>query len=371
MMEGVLTERDRENNRRRIDLKLGKIALFAFIAVTFGRTIAFSEMNPWTVVPLPAFFYLPETSFGGGAAVLASFSPPNAKSHSYQIGAIYTAKNQLAIFSGFESYLSNDDLRLSGVVTYARFPTKYFGIGPQASLEEEYTPVAIRAEASVGWQVLPHFYAGPAYRFTATRLVAVEPQGELASRLIPGSGQTVSSGAGILLLWDEKESPVYPRSGFLFSLDAIAFPTALGSSDDWWRVKLDSRVYIGIAGDHVVALQAIAAMTGGAVPFQEMPAIGGPSLLRGYYEGRYRDRALLAAQAEYRFPLCWRLGGVLFGGVAQVGPSYVQMSFDRLKAAGGIGLRFRVLEPERINFRADMGFSPEGTEFYVSIGEAY
>jgi len=34
-------------------------------------------------------------------------------------------------------------------------------------------------------------------------------------------------------------------------------------------------------------------------------------------------------------------------------------------------LRFRVLEKEHINVRADLGFSPEGTQFYMSIGEAF
>lgn len=51
----------------------------------------------------------------------------------------------------------------------------------------------------------------------------------------------------------------------------------------------------------------------GDPPFQELPRIGGDKLMRGYYEGRWRDYCATALQSELRIPLVWRLGVTLFG----------------------------------------------------------
>jgi len=36
----------------------------------------------------------------------------------------------------------------------------------------------------------------------------------------------------------------------------------------------------------------------GDVPFHQMPSIGGPKKLRGYIDGRYRDKMLLLLQLD-------------------------------------------------------------------------
>lgn len=347
------------------------ISVLVFALAAAGISPAHADEKLLTVVPLPIFFYQPETSFGCGAACLVSYSPADTKPQVFQAGGMYTVKDQLALFASGECYLANDDLRLTGAATYSRFPTLYFGIGPDADLRESCTPVATRAEAAAGWQLFPALYVGPIYRFAATRLDSVQPGGEPAFSGVPGSEPTVSSGGGLLLLLDSRDRTMYPTSGWLATAEADLFPAALGSTRDWRRMTLDCRYYAGLAGDHVLAFEGVVAASAGDVPFQEMPAAGGASLLRGYYEGRFRDRALLAFQAEYRFPIVWRLGGALFGGVAQVAPAMAEMNFEGVKTAGGIGLRFRVLPKEHVNLRADFGFSPEGTQFYLSIGEAY
>jgi hypothetical protein len=68
----------------------------------------------------------------------------------------------------------------------------------------------------------------------------------------------------------------------------------------------------------VLALQAVATMTAGDVPFYMLAQLGGPNVMRGDYEGRYRDRELLAVQLEYRFPILWRFGGTAFAGIGMV-----------------------------------------------------
>ncbi len=102
-----------------------------------------------------------------------------------------------------------------------------------------------------------------------------------------------------------------------------------------------------------------------------MPRIGGESLLRGYYDGRYRDRTMAAVQAEYRFPIAWRFGGAVFAGAGQVAEAPLDLSVDSLKVAGGAGLRFLVVENPHVNIRMDFGQSLAGSGFYLQITEAF
>ncbi|MCX7973665.1 MAG: hypothetical protein N3B16_04105 [Candidatus Aminicenantes bacterium] len=44
----------------------------------------------------------------------------------------------------------------------------------------------------------------------------------------------------------------------------------------------------------------------GSSSFKNYPKIGGETIMRGYYSGRYRDKYLLAFQGEYRLPWWWR-----------------------------------------------------------------
>jgi outer membrane protein assembly factor BamA len=119
-------------------------------------------------------------------------------------------------------------------------------------------------------------------------------------------------------------------------------------------------------------LQLVGQFQGGEVPFRELANLGGANLLRGYYEGRYRDRQLLAAQAEVRRVLFGRFNGVLFGGVGQVGNTLGDFNQGSVKVAGGAGLRFRFNRRDRLNVRLDYGVgSGKSSGVYFGIGEAF
>lgn len=96
-------------------------------------------------------------------------------------------------------------------------------------------------------------------------------------------------------------------------------------------------------------------------------------LQRGYFQGRYRDRQLLAFQAEYRLPVVWRIGAVAFASAGQVGDVWGNIGMDRFHTALGGGIRFLVVPDEGVNIRADFayGFSVESGSFYLSFGEAF
>lgn len=92
---------------------------------------------------------------------------------------------------------------------------------------------------------------------------------------------------------------------------------------------------------------------------------------RGYPVGRYQDRTLLAGQVEYRRGIYRKLGGVVFGGVAEVAPTLHDFTSSDLLPSVGIGIRYMVSEIHRLNLRADLAQGRDETTLYVSVGEAF
>jgi outer membrane translocation and assembly module TamA len=130
---------------------------------------------------------------------------------------------------------------------------------------------------------------------------------------------------------------------------------------------------VAVFKSHVLALRALGNGIGGDPPFDILPQLGGDALLRGYYQGRFRDRDLLAFQAEYRAPVWWKLGAVAFASAGQVAPDLGGLRVDAFHPAAGFGFRFLIQEAEGVRIRADFawGFDVESSGFYINIGEAF
>jgi outer membrane protein assembly factor BamA len=120
-----------------------------------------------------------------------------------------------------------------------------------------------------------------------------------------------------------------------------------------------------------LALQSLVIIQTGTVPFLNLAQMGGPYTMRGYFEGRFRDKNLMLFQLEYRVPVIWRLGVVGFLGIGNVAEKIDQIDFGSLKSSYGFGIRYLFSETEKIQIRLDIGFGKGSSGFYVSIFEAF
>jgi hypothetical protein len=122
----------------------------------------------------------------------------------------------------------------------------------------------------------------------------------------------------------------------------------------------------------VLATRVMACGVGGdRVPFFNLCQFGAQADLRGYEQGRYRDRVMFATQAEYRLILRWRLALTVFGGVGEVAPAVRAINTGDLLPAGGVGLRFSLSSKYRVNYRVDYAVGKTGGTWIVSLGEAF
>ncbi|MEO6850872.1 MAG: polymerase, partial [Mucilaginibacter sp.] len=116
-------------------------------------------------------------------------------------------------------------------------------------------------------------------------------------------------------------------------------------------------------------------LTGGRSPFYLLPALGSDEMMRGYYNGRYRDRNFIAGQTELRYRISNRIGIVGFIGAGEV--AHASFSFNTLKPNYGGGLRYFFDTEKGLSIRADYGFGQKPTGetrqsgLYVALGQAF
>src|SRR5699024_2322035 len=103
-------------------------------------------------------------------------------------------------------------------------------------------------------------------------------------------------------------------------------------------------------------------------PFYHLSMWGGSSMLRGFYDGRYRDQNMWALQSELRLPVWRRILVVPFAAVGEV------FNFEEYNSAvhvsGGLGLRYIVDHENRVNVRLDAAYGDQ-FRFYLTILEAF
>ena len=335
------------------------------------------------IFPIPAVFYTPETRMGAGAAVSLVRRRARAaegdRPTSASVFAIYTQEGQFQSSASAEHWTPGNRWQLGGRVGFRRFPFQYFGTGSAVpDTGEDYTPRTISTGARALRRVAGALYLGGSATYETTRLLETAEAGVLRDGTITGSRGGAVSIASALASWDTRDNVYASEAGAWVQLGAHVAAPALGSDFAYRRLSLDARRYVALApgsrtrAARVLALQALADVSGGDVPFDRLPSIGGQNVVRGYYDARFRDRTAVALQAELRAPVWRRLGATAFVGAGEVARTPGRLRLAEVRPAGGIGLRVALSKDERLNVRIDRGMGQGGSSgTYVTVGEAF
>lgn len=285
----------------------------------------------------------------------------------------YTQKKQIITELLTDFYWKDEAYHLTGVFGYRKFPDKFYGIGNDTSEdnEEDYTPENASIFMSFLRRVRSGLYIGLQYQLDDSKTTEVEEGGLLAPKDILGSEGGTASGAGILISWDTRNNIYCPSSGIFAQLSADLFSEALGGDYEFKSYTLDLRQYVSVFSSHVLALQAYGRSTSGDVPYQLLSFLGGSSMMRGYYEGRYRDFDMMIFQMEHRIPVWWKFGLVGFGGLGDVASHTRGFRLRDFKISAGFGVRYLFVPDEKLNLRLDFGFGKDSSGLYVNFLEAF
>jgi len=328
-------------------------------------------------VLFPVVFYSSDTSvgFGASAVIFKDYYKDKFinKADSIAFVLFYTLRNQLLNANVGNVYWDNANWHWGSKLLFSKYPTDFYGIGNHTKLsnEEVFEPFSFDFENDFNYRLWRALYGGVTLIQGYYKLLDKKKDG-LADKYFQSSRKEgFVSGFGLKLNYDSRDDSFFPTKGIKGELSFQYFPTWLGSQYRFSKFELDVRGYIPLVFDSVLAIQALFVAVEGAAPLSYLPALGSKDLLRGYAGGRFRDNIYIAGQMELRIPIWWRFGAVLFFGVGKVQNEMMEFFFKDLKYAGGFGIRFQLNDKKKINFRFDMGFTPEGFNFYFNLLEAF
>lgn len=329
------------------------------------------------LIAIPFIYYSPETKLAFGVGGVLNFRAGRRKDETrpstvWAFGT-YNRARQFQVVVKPEIYFERNSFFLSGNIRYERTPQNFFGIGNDMppTAEESYTPRIVTIQLGLKKRFLGHFFAGVQFDFEQMTMEKVETGGILDSGSITGSRGGLLSGFGVSLDWDTRDGVLTPRKGVFFQLAADTYGAMTGSDFTFTSLKLDCRKYFLVASDQVLALQAYIRSTAGEVPFHQLAFLGGESLMRGYYKGRFRDRDILAVQAEYRVFVTKTISVAGCAGLADVFPAFAEFKLKTIKYAVGTGVRYMVNKHEGTNLRLDMAWGKASFGLYVTAQEAF
>lgn len=343
-----------------------------------GKLGADNQYDPdkginWSVLPGP--FYTPELKLGIGTAVAGIYrvDPHDKKTQNSSIAFTGFISTSGALGLGINSYtfFTDDRWRLFVEGSIAKVPTGFWGVGYDAAQgnEQKYDDNSIRLHPQLFRQVVDNWYAGVGWDFSAMNAEVDDPHpGDTFSQ---SHAQTnpVSSGATFSLHYDSRDVITRPKHGQFFSIEYSYFDPALGSDTHFAATQVQYNYYLPLDDKTVLAFDAWGRFSHGDVPWDRLSLAGDDRRLRGYYQGRYRDKDVVSGQVEYRKSLSWRHGYVLWLGAGTLGGSPEEFGDHPILPSVGAGYRFEV-KPD-MNIRLDLGVGKESVGFYFQVAEAF
>ena len=314
------------------------------------------KINELKLIGYPYAFYTPETqlAFGlGGMIYFRTALQPAQKPSKITIGGYYTTNNQYLIslkpriyFPGkSRNYLESD-------FSYSYDVLKFYGTGNSTpeidSASYKSSSFGIYIEAQTKGLLINALQFGLIFDYVNVVMEDKMGNPNLYDSTTIGINGGKVGGIGVSWSFDNRDNISFPSSGGLHKVSVLLYGKLLASDYTYNRYRFDLRQYVAPYKDHILAFNLYTDLSTGSPPFYFMPALGGGTRMRGWFEGRFREKNYITWQAEYRKILFWRIGVAAFYAVGDVFKNFSNLKIDELKQSYGLGLRF-VFDPKGEN----------------------
>ncbi len=327
----------------------------------------------------PVIYRSPETGIAYGILTLGLFKMLGVKdsltrTSNVEIPIILTSQKQFIVDLIYNLITNKERFFIRGFNQFNNFSEYYYGIGNQTP-DADKTFVKYRSFRSnhrIVTRLAGRHFVGLQYQYYDVSNTSFKDTLQYSpndSHL--GFRGFRTSGLGLLYLFDSRDNVINSSRGTYLEFSNLVANHSVGSQYNFNNISLDVRKFYPVGKGKVLALQGLFIHNQGDLPWRQMAAMGGFSMMRGYYLGRHRDKNYAAFQAEYRLHIWKFFGMTFFGSTGEVAPRPENFSFNELKYAGGAGLRFQVDKKERVNLRFDVGIGSGTPGYYLTIGEAF
>ncbi len=337
-------------------------------------------------VVLPILTSAPETGLEIGAAGLYSFYSDTIAANHTRVSNIYpyvsiTTKGQ-SHFSVSTNYWSPQNIfNYTASISYINYPFSFYGIGNNTlksdveSIDEKRFKFNLGADKLITKNLYAGFVAGGFnYSYSNIDLSAGHFAGEPPIENAAG-GASVFIGPS--LIYDSRDNNTYTTKGIIVtSYYNVMHGLFANNNYTGGFFNIEYSQFFLLSKKLVLGLDIQEqSLTGGLSPFYLLPELGSDEMMRGYYNGRYRDRNFIAGQAELRYRISDRVGVVGFLGAGEV--AHDMFSINTLKPDYGGGIRYFFDTEKGLSIRADYGSGekvagePRQSGFYIGLGQSF
>ncbi|CDD17819.1 secreted protein containing Bacterial surface antigen (D15) domain protein [Prevotella sp. CAG:732] len=263
-----------------------------------------------------------------------------------------------------------DKYRADYTIYFYSFPCKFWGMGydmgDDDSNKSDMKRWQARFKASFLFHLGDNLYLGPmvSYDYVIGRRIE-RPE------LLNGMDQhTWNIGAGFSAVYDTRDVLTYPHRGFYINLSQCFRPRFMGNDYAFSTTELQVDAYQRVWKGAILAEDFRTMLNFGNPSWGMMALLGNSNSMRGYYEGRYRDKHKMEAQVELRQHIWKRNSLTTWVGAGTVFHKFSEMRSRHILPNFGIGYRWEF--KKNVNVRLDYGFGKAGqTGFLFSINEAF
>ncbi len=263
-----------------------------------------------------------------------------------------------------------DRYRLNYTLFFYSFPSYYWGIGYSDGNTNNNKTKIDRFQARMKTEFLiklwDNFYIGPGVMWDYAKAKDVAEQELYLFNDMSLTQRNYALGA--TLQYDTRDYINNASRGVYLYLSHFMRPKWLGNKRSFSTTEFTMRGYKKVWKGGVIAGDFEATFNFGDPSWAFMAELGGSSSMRGYYEGRYRDKHSVTAQLELRQHIWGRSGAVVWLGAGNV--FHDNHTFKKILPNYGIGYRWEF--KKRVNVRLDLGFGKSGQNgFIFNINEAF
>ena len=251
------------------------------------------------------------------------------------------------------------------------FPSKLWGIGYDAGNlddnETDYSRFKFEIKPRFLFRISNHTYIGPLLNSQYLKVSKFSEEGQT----LMGSTdlEYFTFGGGLSFMYDSRDIILNATRGWFVQLDQIFNPSWLGNDYVYHWTDLTVSTYKKAWKGAVIAGEFHSLFNYNNVPWPMLATVGGQNRMRGYFEGRYRDKNIMELQVELRQHIMKRSGIVVWVGAANVFPSFKDIRFKKILPNGGVGYRWAF--KQGVNVRFDLGVTKNGVGFLFNINEAF
>jgi hypothetical protein len=335
-------------------------------------------------VILPVLSSAPETGIEAGAAGLYSFYTDTVhretRVSNIFVYATITTKGQNRLNLSTAYWSPQNKYHYTASIGRIDFPMNFYGVGNNtAKTNEDYIQqkryrLNLSALKNLGNNLYLGLVGGAyKYDFDSDNPTGTFNTNQLVEDRSGGSFVYI----GPSFSFDNRNNNTYTTSGILVNAHYNLMQGVFGNNSyKGGLFNIEYAQFFSLSKKLVLGLNVQEqSLTGARSPFYLLPLMGNDEIMRGYYEGRYRDRNLLVGQAELRYRVSERFGVVGFVGAGEVFNS--SFAFSQLKPNLGGGLRYFFDIEKGLAVRLDYGIGqkPVGESrlngLYIALGQAF